>query len=243
MLRPRYRNDWEPSWLGSKQPRRHCEDGNRTVVGQFDCCHIDVEDRLRLQWYDVTTDATRLSDGRIVSIKKVKKSDHPIEEQIIRFLSDTPQSIDPRNHSVPVYDVLQSPIDQDIILLVMPYLVPVEQYRFATVGEVMEYFRQIFEVIIRHVRSTCRRMGTKSRLLGSAVHAQSPYRILARCLNCNRDWLGMFTKTPRQQRPAVGERHDGTNTAVVRCTTSHASSPHLRLPREGQTVHADKASH
>ena len=81
------------------------------MVGQSDCCHIDVEDRLRLQWYDVTTDATRLSDGRIVSIKKVKKSDHPIEEQIIRFLSDTPQSIDPRNHSVPVYDVLQSPID------------------------------------------------------------------------------------------------------------------------------------
>ena len=34
MLRPRYRNDWEPSWLESKQPRRHCEDGNRTMVGQ-----------------------------------------------------------------------------------------------------------------------------------------------------------------------------------------------------------------
>ena len=199
-----------------------------------------MEDRLRPQWYKVTTDATRFSDDRIAVIKKVKTSDHPIEEQIFRFLMDTPQSIDPRDHSVPVYDVLQSPIDQDVILLVMPYLVPVEQYRFATGGEVMEYFRQLFEVVVHRVRSTCCRRGTNSRLLGSAVHAQSPYCALVRCLYC--DWLEIFTETPCQQRSAVGERHDGTDTAVVRRTTSHASSLYLRLPRGGQTVHADKAS-
>ena len=99
-------------------------------------------------------DATRSSDGRVVSIKRVKKSDHPIEEQIIRFFSEAPDSLDPRNHSVPVYDVLPSPMDQDVVLLVMPYLVPVGRYKFATVGEAVELFRQLFEVSGR-VRLAC----------------------------------------------------------------------------------------
>ena len=49
ILRSLYCDDWESLWLESKQPRRHCEDGTRTIVGLFKCCHIDVEDRLRPQ--------------------------------------------------------------------------------------------------------------------------------------------------------------------------------------------------
>ena len=32
MLRPRYRTDWKPSWLGTDKSYRDCEDGQRTVV-------------------------------------------------------------------------------------------------------------------------------------------------------------------------------------------------------------------
>ena len=32
MLRPRYRTDWKPSWLGTDRFYRDCEDGQRTVV-------------------------------------------------------------------------------------------------------------------------------------------------------------------------------------------------------------------
>ncbi len=90
--------------------------------------------------------ATRLSDGQIVSIKKYRKSDHPIEDQIIRVFSGEAVASDPRNHSVPLYDVLQSPRDEDIAFLVMPYLVPIQEYKFSTVGEAVECFHQLIEV-------------------------------------------------------------------------------------------------
>ena len=32
MLRARYRPDWKPSWLGTKQPFFFCEDSKATVV-------------------------------------------------------------------------------------------------------------------------------------------------------------------------------------------------------------------
>ena len=91
-------------------------------------------------------DATRLSDGQIVSLKQIKKSAHPVEEQIIRFFSEDPMASDRRNHCVPLYDVLQSRKDADIMFLVMPHLVRLQKYKFATVGEAVECFRQLFEV-------------------------------------------------------------------------------------------------
>ena len=53
---------------------------------------------------------------------------------------------DPRNHSVPIYEVLQLPDDDDKLILVMPLLKEYQIPRFDTIGEVVEFFRQIFEV-------------------------------------------------------------------------------------------------
>ena len=91
-------------------------------------------------------DATRLSDGQIVTIKKVKKSQTPLEESTIRLFSTVPLTSDPHNHAIPLYDVLHSPLDANVTLLVMPYLSTVHDYKFTTVGEAVECFRQIFEV-------------------------------------------------------------------------------------------------
>ncbi len=91
-------------------------------------------------------DATRISDGRIVIIKKVEKSYTPWEEDVIRFLSTEPLASDPHNHSIHVYDVLQSPLDDNITFLVMPYLIRIHKHKYATVGEALECFRQLFEV-------------------------------------------------------------------------------------------------
>ncbi len=90
-------------------------------------------------------DATRLSDGQVVTIKKVEKSYTPWEESIIRLFSTAPLASDPHNHAVPLYDVLQSPMDKDATLIVMPYLVRIHKYRYDTVGEAVECFRQLFE--------------------------------------------------------------------------------------------------
>ncbi|TBU31680.1 kinase-like domain-containing protein [Dichomitus squalens] len=123
MLRPRYRQDWEPSWLKTKKDPLFCEDGKGTL-------------RVKVM------DAVRTSDGRVVVLKQVKKSYTPDEEEMNRLFT---QSADSQNHVAPVYEVLQSPLDEDIIFLVMPYLVRINTVKFATIGEVVECLRQLFE--------------------------------------------------------------------------------------------------
>lgn len=92
-------------------------------------------------------DAVRISDGRIVALKQVPKSRYPDEEELNRFLTmSEPQASDSRNHSIPVYDILQSPLDENVVFLAMPYLMRVDTLKFATMGEAVECFRQLFEV-------------------------------------------------------------------------------------------------
>ncbi len=98
-------------------------------------------------------DATRVSDGRVVVLKKVNKHNHPYEAEIGQLFSTEPLASDPLNHSVPIHDVLQSPLDGAIVFLVMPYLIRHHEVRFETLGEAVECFRQLFEVrhlVMRH---------------------------------------------------------------------------------------------
>lgn len=111
-------------------------------------------------------DATRMSDGKIVTIKRVKKSTNPWEESIIHLFSTEPLASDPHNYTIPVYDLLQSPLDHNSTLLVMPYLVRIQNYRFATVGEAMECFRQLFEVSPLFVHQCVRNLTHRLNLRG-----------------------------------------------------------------------------
>ncbi|KAK0474525.1 hypothetical protein IW261DRAFT_1341496 [Armillaria novae-zelandiae] len=90
-------------------------------------------------------DATRASDGRLLTLKSVSKSVHPHEAPIGRFLSSPPLASDPKNHCVPIFDVLQSPLDDDVQIIVMPRLYDFNDTPFDTVGELLDCFRQIFE--------------------------------------------------------------------------------------------------
>ena len=92
-------------------------------------------------------DARRISDDTVIALKKVNKYNHPYEAEIGRFFSTEPLASDASNRCVPVYDVLQSPLDESIIFLVMPYLMRYHQLRFGTIGETVECFRQLFEVM------------------------------------------------------------------------------------------------
>lgn len=91
-------------------------------------------------------DAKRVSDGATVAIKRVSRKLHPYELDISQLFSTDPLAADPRNHCVPIYEVLQSPEDSDIILLVMPLLRGYNNPPLQTIGEAVEYFRQVFEV-------------------------------------------------------------------------------------------------
>jgi hypothetical protein len=94
-------------------------------------------------------DATRISDGKFVLLKCLQKSTFPYEVEISTFLSSSPLADDPKNHCVPVYEVLQLPDDNDKVIIVMPLLRKYGNPRFDTIGEVVGFFSQVFEVLVR----------------------------------------------------------------------------------------------
>ena len=87
-------------------------------------------------------------DNKIVSLKRVNICDHPREETIIRYFTTHPLGSDPANHCIPIYEVLRPPNQENIIILVMPYLIGVDNVKFTTLGEAVECLQQLFEVCL-----------------------------------------------------------------------------------------------
>ncbi|KIJ08466.1 hypothetical protein PAXINDRAFT_18400, partial [Paxillus involutus ATCC 200175] len=125
-LRPRYHPEWVASWKTRNLDWMDCEDSIVRLT------HL--------------LDAIRLSDGRCVAIKLLKISRHPFEVAIAQYLWNEELRTDPTNHTVPIFDVLHPPDDADCALLVMPLLLRYDEHRFETIGEAVEFFRQVFEV-------------------------------------------------------------------------------------------------
>lgn len=89
-------------------------------------------------------DATRISDGRIVFLKRVKKASS--ERSIAEYFSSEEVKEDPRNHCVPLLDSFDDPFEIDVEILVMPLLRAFADPRFETVHQVLDFARQILEV-------------------------------------------------------------------------------------------------
>lgn len=79
-------------------------------------------------------------------LKKVHKSVHPDEVKIAQYFSAEPLSSDPRNHCVQLLEVLPVPDDDDLTIMVFPFLTPFDSPFFRTVGEVVDFLSQVFEV-------------------------------------------------------------------------------------------------
>ena len=99
-------------------------------------------------------DATRLSDGKLVMIKKVARDSQ--EVRIATYLSSEHLRKDPRNHSVPVFDILDDPDDPTLSFMVMAYLRRIDDVEFDTVGSIFDCVGQLLEVsaaanIVRHL--------------------------------------------------------------------------------------------
>jgi serine/threonine protein kinase len=90
-------------------------------------------------------DAVRISDGKLVGLKKVDTALHPFEVEIHKLLTSEPLASDPDNHCVPLYEVLQVPSEKNTVILVMPYLRRYESPRMETIGEAVDFFRQAFK--------------------------------------------------------------------------------------------------
>lgn len=91
-------------------------------------------------------DATRISDGTLVSLKKVSATVHPHEVDIGRFLCSEEVASHPENHCVPLWDVLEDPSEDKVLILVMPLLRSCNDPEFETIGEVVDFIRQLITV-------------------------------------------------------------------------------------------------
>jgi hypothetical protein len=126
MLRPRYRTGWKPSWVTTGKHRSNVEDGQS-------------------QSLRVCMDATRISDGRPVMLKRLLSEEGPYELQINRLFSTEPLSSNPRNRCVQLLDVIQLPNEEPI--MVHPLLRPFYDPPLRTYGEFVTFFVHICEGI------------------------------------------------------------------------------------------------
>lgn len=124
-LRPRYDPNWKPSWTGTKKSPLNCEDHRRLHT-------INV------------LDAIRTSDDTRVILKSVWRDAGPQEASILMYLSQEEYTSKPDNHSVPVIEVLEVPNHENHHIVAMPPLRPFDDPPMRTIGEAVDFFRQIF---------------------------------------------------------------------------------------------------
>ncbi|KIO23717.1 hypothetical protein M407DRAFT_77767 [Tulasnella calospora MUT 4182] len=127
LLRARYRPGWVPSWKDNPDVfKLEREDG--------------VNIRVRL------LDAQRISDGQFVMIKEVKSSSK--EGLIACYLSSEKFKSDPRNHAVPVLDVLKDVVRSGTVLLVFPVLRHITDPPISSVSEALDLVGQTLEGLV-----------------------------------------------------------------------------------------------
>ena len=92
-------------------------------------------------------DATRRRDNKRVMLKKIYPDEGPNELMITQLFSSPAIAQDPRNHCVPLLDIIEIPQNgQKLTLMVMPFLRPFNDPHFQTFGEFVAFFTQICEV-------------------------------------------------------------------------------------------------
>ena len=92
-------------------------------------------------------DATRRRDGKHIMLKKIHPDEGPHELMITQLFSSPAIARDPRNHCVPLLNIIEIPQNgQKLKLMVMPFLRPFNDPNFQTFGEFVAFFTQICEV-------------------------------------------------------------------------------------------------
>ncbi|KAG6835590.1 hypothetical protein H0H93_016720 [Arthromyces matolae] len=124
-LRTRYHPNWQPSWVNPSKVEEECEDSY----------HIPTHQVL---------DATR-TDGSIVVLKRVDTTRPQNDLPILQHLSSQEFTSNPRNHCVPIIEVLEPREGSSIAYVVMPLLYDPDHPAFETIGEVLSFWKQMIE--------------------------------------------------------------------------------------------------
>ncbi|KAH9834123.1 kinase-like domain-containing protein [Rhodofomes roseus] len=128
MLRPRLRPGWTPSWRTSGEHP------------------LDAEDTNYIHPFPHLTDATRISDGKLVSIKRVFSNS--VEVKIATYLRNPLFEKDTRNHCVPILDLFQDDKNASISYMVMPFLRWFDRPSFDSVDDVLDLGEQLLEGLV-----------------------------------------------------------------------------------------------
>ncbi|KAJ7155629.1 kinase-like domain-containing protein [Mycena filopes] len=176
-LRPRYSPGWVPSWSNAIEERSNFEDGHQMPYGH------------------VVLDAVWISDGVFVVLKKIRPSKHPDEVNICSMLAAGYLGSDPHNHCVPVYEVLCVPDDEDMVLMVMPFLSNWLFPEFHTVAEVVDFGLQF----IHRQNIAHRDCKVNNILMDSGPLYPEPRHPVVDWMK--RDWSGESCPTTRTKQP------------------------------------------
>ncbi|KAJ3914612.1 kinase-like domain-containing protein [Lentinula edodes] len=124
MMRPRYRPGWQPSYIPGSFGSLYAEDAQRTP-------------------HPYVMDALRLSDSLMVALKLVKVSTG--EDKLTMLFSDDDHNPDPHNHCVRILEVLPVPGEDAGKILVMVWMRNVIDPRFRTIGEAIQFFKEMIQ--------------------------------------------------------------------------------------------------
>ncbi|KAG9027015.1 hypothetical protein FS837_004401 [Tulasnella sp. UAMH 9824] len=128
LLRPRYRPGWVAPW--KEKPGLHRKDFEEGISNS----------RPSLM------DAQRLSDGQTVYLKHTS-NDSP-EVSIGQYFSSEQLRNDPRNHCLPVLDVLKNEDDPEHVILVIPWLRRIDSPEPASIRECVDFIQQTLEGLV-----------------------------------------------------------------------------------------------
>ncbi|KAK0188125.1 hypothetical protein F5146DRAFT_742893 [Armillaria mellea] len=122
-LRPRFQPGWVPSWEGTKKDPYFCEDGLCFIRHLYGC----KRNFHRTNCGDETYRARRIAI------------------RIGTFLRSGERSSDNRNRCVPILRTLPIPDREGEVIIVMPHLRAWYDPRFKTIGEGMQFFKEMLE--------------------------------------------------------------------------------------------------
>ncbi|KAJ3823074.1 kinase-like domain-containing protein [Lentinula raphanica] len=187
MMRPRYRPGWKPSYNPEKVfEKLDAEDGQEMI-------HGDV------------MDALRMSDSLVVALKLVKVSTG--ETRMATFFSNDTNNHNPRNHCVRILEVLPLPDEDDKKILVMTWMRPIMDPRFRTIGEGVQFFKEMIEVVFyvfglqyMHENNVAHRDCSINNV---AMDANAMYNRTFHPINTKKryDWSGKVLHHSRTRRP------------------------------------------
>jgi len=148
-------------------------------------------------------DAVRIEDGRHVMFKKVLPEEGPHELLISELFSSPGLKGDPKNHCVPLLDVidLSQTKPDGRKLMVMPLLRPLTKPRFQTYGEFVAFFVQISEGLrFMHERKVAHRDCTVNNIMfdPSAMYPEGYHPVQ---LNRSLNFQGKAKQYSRTERP------------------------------------------